>query len=588
MPGFFDYLSEKYHTENAQEINQRLIELSSLFEISQILNSSLDLENILNNILLIPMGRLMVSRGIILLRQDNHFVPHLWKGISGEVEQVKLQESDLPQNETVIQIDDYAKQNNKNITRFAQKFNLALFIPIFSQQRIIGVALYGQKLNKSPFTQEEKDFLNSLANLSATSIENALKVDEIKNINQLLDQRIHQLKTLFDIAQGLSATLESEKIIKLLTYALMGQMLVYHYAILLSGERGLRKIDSKGFLPEEIENLIENEPELKNYSSAFIVDSLQDSSLKKRLQKLSARVFIPMRHQNKFLGFILLGEKIDKKNYADTDLEFLSTLVSQAVISLENARLFRETLEKQRIEQELLVAKTIQSKLLPRELPRCEGYDLWGLNHSSKEVGGDYFDIIAISENRYALAIGDVSGKSVPAALIMANLQAGLRIIISEDLHLDMMVSKLNRLIYQNTDLDKYVTFFVGILDNLKHELTYVNAGHNPPILQKHSGHTIYLEDGGIILGMMPEFSYKTGHIRFEKDDILFCYTDGVNEALNKYEEEYGEERLKEIIRKNRTLSAQKIADTLVESVKTFTGNAPQYDDITLLVVKRL
>jgi sigma-B regulation protein RsbU (phosphoserine phosphatase) len=234
------------------------------------------------------------------------------------------------------------------------------------------------------------------------------------------------------------------------------------------------------------------------------------------------------------------------------------------------------------------VAKSIQKKLLPREIVQIQGYDTWGINNSSKEVGGDYFDIIPVSPQRFALAIGDVSGKSVPAALIMANLQAGLRTIISENPHLDQVVGKLNTLIYHNTDLDKYITFFIGVLDAESHEFTYVNAGHNPPLFIDSKNNFHLLEEGGIILGMMPDFIYKVGKIKFKADDVLVCYTDGVNEALNLEEEEFGEERLKELIIKHRELDSQQLSDKIIEEIYRFSEGVPQYDDITLLMTKRL
>lgn len=588
MAGLLDYLSDKYHTENIKEINRRLIELSSLFEISQILNSSLDLNQVLNNILLIPMGRLMLSKGIIYLKDQGKLSPKLWKGLPDIIAEKPLQIADLAPEIGIIEgSGNEIADMEADVEHFNQN-QLALIVPIRSQEKLIGIIVYGTKLNKKPFTAEEKDFLSSLANLSAAAIENALQVEEIRNVNQQLDERIQQLKTLFDIAQGLSATLESEKIIKLLSYALMGQMLVYHYAIVVYGEEGLQKYDGKGFSQDTLESLLQTEPDLLNVDSPTPIDKLSNKKLSKKLLKIGARVIIPMLHQNKFLGFILLGEKINKQHYSEMDLEFLATIVSQAIISMENARLFIETIEKQRIEQELQVAKSIQKKLLPREIVQIQGYDTWGINNSSKEVGGDYFDVIPISSKRFALAIGDVSGKSVPAALIMANLQAGLRMIISENPHLDKIVGKLNNLIYQNTDLDKYITFFIGVLDSESHEFTYVNAGHNPPMFIDSKNKFYFLEEGGIILGMMPDFIYKVGKIKFNSDDLLVCYTDGVNEALSMEEEEFGEERLRDLIIKNRKLDAQQLSDKIIEEIYQFCEGAPQYDDITLLTTKRL
>jgi sigma-B regulation protein RsbU (phosphoserine phosphatase) len=586
MTSLQDYLSVKFKNQDIKAIHERLFELSSLFEISQILNSSLQLNSVLNNILLIPMGRLMISKGIILLREGKHFKPKLWKGIPSEVKNTQLDNFLIP--DTIHKQPDKKSKKYKSFNEFLSQYQLALAVPIKSKDDLIGCVLYGNKLSKLPFSEDELDFLASLANLSSTAVENALKVDEIQNINQQLDERIQQLKTLFDIAQGLSATLDGDKIIKLMTYAFMGQMLVNRYAIVIKTLQGIQKLDCKGIPQEPLEIIISDQSNLYNLKSAIHLSKNSNYREYERLWKMGVRVIIPMRHQNKSLGYILLGEKINKQTYTDTDLEFLTTLVSQAVISMENARLFQETLEKQRIEQELRVAESIQKKLLPTDIISYQGYDIWGQNISSKEVGGDYFDIIPVSQNRFAFTIADVSGKGVPAALIMANLQAGLRTIITENITLDKVVGKLNNLIYQNTEPDKYVTLFLGILDNQSHQFFYVNAGHNPPLLLTKDNNLRLLEDGGIILGMIPDYNYVVGNFYFDKNDILLCYTDGVNEALNIEEEEFGEKKIKDILIKNRNLFTRDISNKLIQSIGEFTKGIPQYDDITVLMVKRI
>lgn len=584
MSGFIDYLSDKYKTEKIKTINKRLLELSSLFEISQILNSTLNINHVLNNILLIPMGRLLIAKGAIFLKENQVFVPRLMKGLPASIQKINFTESDLPKTPLTI------KKINKKflyLSQFCREWKLSFVIPIVSQGRIIGVIFFGNKLNKKPFTRDEADFLLSLSNLSASAIENALKVDEINRINKQLDERIQQLKTIFDIAQGLSATLESEKIIKLLTYALMGQMTIYHYAIILLSDHQIIKIESKGFPKHSLENLIKENTNLCDIIDPFIVENYENVILKNQLKEIGAKVYLPLRHQNHFLGCILLGEKINQLSYNDNDLEFLSIIVNQAIISLENSRLFQETLEKERMEQELQLAKIIQKKLLPREIFPIKGYEIWGLNYPSKEVGGDYFDIIPISPHHYALAIGDVSGKSIPAALLMANLQAGLRTILTENQQLDQVVSRLNNLIYQNTDIDQYITFFIGILNTNTHEFTYVNAGHNPPFLFNQYGENQLLSEGGIILGMIPDYIYSTGKTIFEPKSLLVCYTDGVSEAINLNEEEYGEYRLQQFVIDHRKAGVKKLCELLIESVNQHSQGITQYDDITLLLLER-
>jgi sigma-B regulation protein RsbU (phosphoserine phosphatase) len=590
MANLIDYLSEKYKPESIDEINRRLLELSSLFEISQTLNESLDLSHVLNNVLLIPMGRMMIARGAIILRENNCFRIHLSKGLSKNLEEKAITVSDIPHQ--AFKISDLKERDDiYSVSLFAADAKLELGIPFISHNRCLGIALFGPKLNKTDFSKDEKDFLNSLASIATSSIENALQLKKTQEINRQLDERIQELKTLFDIGQGLAATLEYSKILRLLTYAFMGQMLITHYSILLKQDDELHIQENKGFSEGLIESIAQRLLKISTPETAVVTEDLSDTKLVEILSKNDIKVLIPLTHQDKLLGYILLGARISNQKYGTNDLEFLTTLVSQAVISLENARLFQETLEKQRLEEELNVARKIQKNLLPKSLPVIEFYDIYGINISSKQVGGDYYDVIPLDVDRYIFAIGDVSGKSVPAALLMANLQAGLRVMVNQSIPLPEIVSNLNNLIYNNTDPDKYITFFIGILDVKKNVFEYINAGHNPPILCDHDGKMEILDVGGIILGMMPNFSYPSAHIELQKNDFILTYTDGINEAIDPSdarEEEYGEERLRKVILKTRERSTRDLANAVLEDIREFTRNNLDSDDVTMLVLKRI
>lgn len=610
MTQLLDYLSEKYHPQSIDEINRRLLELSSLFEISQILNESLELDHVLNNFLLIPMGRLMISRGAIFLKRNDEYQVQISKGIPSEYSQEAFPASEtIPKKPCLISEflsdndpqsvskrktsagrqgeSEYQKIASHPLFIFARKAQLEFCVPFISKKQCIGIALFGPKLNKTKFSEEEINFLDSLAGIATSSIENALQVEKIKEINKQLDERIQELRTLFDIAQGLSATLEHAKILRLLVYALMGQMLVTKYAILLTRDSRLYIQENKGFNESVLESSLPQLFEMRLPQQAILVDELKDAALARNFRKNGIEVLVSMSHQNKLVGYILVGGRINRQKFTENDLEFLTTLVSQAVISLENARLFQETLEKQRIEEELNVARTMQQRLLPKSLPAIPGYDIYGMNIPSRQVGGDYYDVINIDDDHYALAIGDVSGKSVPAALLMANLQAALRVMIKQKIPLTEVVGNLNNLIFSNTDADKYITFFVGILDRSENRFEYVNAGHNPPLLYHPNGERELLEQGGIILGMLSNHNYQSAEIIFKPGDLFFGYTDGVNEAINPQEEEFGEERLIEVVRTHRKQSPQKIADAMWQSISTFSQNQLQEDDVTMLILKR-
>jgi sigma-B regulation protein RsbU (phosphoserine phosphatase) len=588
MAQLLDYLSEKYQPDSIDEVNRRLLELSSLFEISQLLNESLELSRVLNNVLFIPMGRLMIPRGAIILKLRGEYKVVMAKGIPGELKSKTFPADSIPEECFAIQQFNPDNGKDSEIYQFAKTARLEISVPFMYNNQPLGLMLFGPKLKKGDFTKEETDFLLSLANLSATTIENALQLEEIKQINRQLDERIQELKTLFDIGQGLSSTLDYSKILKLLVYALMGQMLITKYAIILKNESHFSIHENKGFNEDFLETLYSQLHKESQSQAAVVAQNLADETAVTLCAKHGVQVVIPMRHQEKLIGYIFLGAKISGQAFSETDLEFLTTLVSQAVISLENARLFEETLEKQRMEEELNVARNIQKKLLPKSIPQIEGYEIYGMNTSSKQVGGDYYDVIPIDENRLALAIGDVSGKGVPASLLMANLQSALRVMMVPEVNLAEVVEKLNTLIYNNTGLDKFITFFIGILNTKKHTLEYVNAGHNNPILCSPQNEMRFLDIGGIILGIMPGYSYNTGSISLKKGDFILTYTDGVNEAINPGEEEFGEERLYELVKSHTKQPVKQIVENVWQAIDKFAAGYPQADDVTMLAVRRL
>ncbi|HZY10288.1 MAG TPA: PP2C family protein-serine/threonine phosphatase, partial [Bacteroidota bacterium] len=258
-----------------------------------------------------------------------------------------------------------------------------------------------------------------------------------------------------------------------------------------------------------------------------------------------------------------------------------------AIISLENARLFKEAIEKQRMEDELTIAKEIQRGLLPAKLPQIRHFDISATNISSKQVGGDYYDVIPLGDEKYIIAVGDVSGKGTPASLLMANLQATIRALVPLGLPLDELTKRVNDLICDNTGSDRFITFFWGLLDSPAKILRYVNAGHNPPFLFHSNGKIERLDKGGLILGVMKTVvPYQTGQVKFDNGGVLVMFTDGVSEAMNEQGEELGEEKLEEMVRAKLGMSSTHILTEIVEEVKKHSRNIPQYDDITLVVLK--
>ncbi len=247
--------------------------------------------------------------------------------------------------------------------------------------------------------------------------------------------------------------------------------------------------------------------------------------------------------------------------------------------------MLEEVKEKERLEGELEAAKAIQMKLLPEKVPCIAGFDIAATSLPAKQVGGDYYDFIELPENKLGFAVGDVSGKGMPAALLMANLQASLRTLAQSNLPLEVLVGRLNTALHDNTSPEMFATFFFASLNSDQNRLSYVNAGHNFPILCGN-GRLEQLSEGGLLLGVVPECRYASGCVTLEPGEIIVLYSDGITEATNGDDEEYGEERFIRLLQNQCNLSADDILNVVMEEVKSYCG-APQ-DDMTLLVIKRI
>jgi len=566
--------------EVQDDIDRKLLELSALFEISQLLNSSLNLTSIVDNILLSPMGRMMINKGIVLVHRGEHqFEVFTLKGLSRDLIGKKIVLAEFPQKPFLL---DEIENQNYPWAPFFQQYDMRLFLPVVLRNDLLGVVSFGKKLIGGRYLESEIEFLSSIANIAATSIQNGLVFEELKAVNIRLDKKIQELNTLFDIGKELNATLDSKKIIKLLSYGLMGEMMLNRFCVFVRRHETAELLEKRGFGTLELSAL--QVDLLFNHAQAFLPDN-ESSELNTFLTNHEVSAVVPMRSQDRTKGILLLGQKISGKSFVKEELDFLYTLGNQAMISLENAWLFEDSLERKRMEEELLLAKTIQMGLLPECFPDWERCEVFGVNISSKQVGGDYFDVIKIDEDNYIIAIADVSGKGVPASLLMSNLQASLLALSVEVKEFHRLVSKVNNIIHVNTASDKFITFFGGILNIRSLSFTYVNAGHNPPYWVKSDGSLQILEKGGLLLGLMSGVEYEYETIQLASDDKVVMFTDGVTEAMNEKEEQYEDPRLEKFLQSNRVSSAKDLTEGIAEDVKKFAGNAPQSDDITVVVI---
>jgi sigma-B regulation protein RsbU (phosphoserine phosphatase) len=324
------------------------------------------------------------------------------------------------------------------------------------------------------------------------------------------------------------------------------------------------------------------------------------------LDRLEAELLLPLPGRSSLIGVMALGPKLSEEPYSRSDRRLLSSVALQTGLAIENSALVhhlaQESAQRQRIDREIEIARQVQERLLPQIYPLVKGVDFAGFSRTAQEVGGDYYDFIALDNGRLGIAIGDVSGKGISAALLMASIRAALHgLTFSGTLSLARLIEGLNRIIYDSSTSNRFVTFFFGQYDPSTRTLDYVNAGHNAPVLLRPMapGQDSFcspegpcmvqrLETGGPVVGIFSEVQYEQGRLQLQPYDVLIAYTDGISEAMTTDYEEWGEERLIAAARMSTHRSAQDIVSAVIESADRFTAGAAQNDDLSLVVLKVL
>jgi sigma-B regulation protein RsbU (phosphoserine phosphatase) len=324
---------------------------------------------------------------------------------------------------------------------------------------------------------------------------------------------------------------------------------------------------------------------IESGKGVYVPDTRTDQRYFEARSETRSELVVPIKADEQIIGaFNLESDKLDA--YSEDDLKFLAVFASQAAVSIERARLHQEILANKKLQEQLNVARMIQSSFLPRRNPDVKGFDIAGRNIPSLEVGGDYYDFIEIVDNQIGIAIADVSGKGMPASLIMAAFRASLIAEIRNNYAIRTILQKVNRLLNESIDGGNFVTAVYGVLDTKNRIFTFSNAGHNPPILIRTDGSYEELTEGGLALGIIDNRTYEERPVYIAPGDLIVCFTDGVTEATNSRGELFGEQLLMSILVENRDKSAEELVQLVVDSVNEFVSEEFEPDDLTLIVVK--
>ncbi|NBC27825.1 MAG: SpoIIE family protein phosphatase [Bacteroidetes bacterium] len=560
------------------------LDLKTVLETSRVLIEAQDEAFVFENLLRISMGKLLVSKAAILLHDadSNSYNISYSKGLPDLQEHpATLQLTNSLLSKSHILISEH-EQELKELTPY---FPSGAMFNLRTSDHHLGFLVLKEKMSQSPFIAEELEFVESLCIISSSAVANSRMFDQLSQANRQLDQRIHELNTLFDLSKEFNLLADRDKISRIFKFALMGQLFIRSFFLVYRSDNRAELLASSNLsanIPTDTLNrLLKETEEITN-----VDEELAEEFPVLKESDICSLITISV-HGRK-VALIGVGNRANSEPFTESDYNFLKSLSNLAINSIQRTYLIEERIEKERMEEELSLAKSIQNKLLPDVIPDIPGADLSAVTVSCYQVGGDYYDIVETPDGNHILAIADVTGKGFAASLLMANLQSMLHILLPFDITLPVATERINDLLYQNTPIDKFITFFWGKYHHQTNRFHYVNAGHNPPLLlRNNSSEFCELSEGGLLLGAMEStIPYESADLQLSSGDIIVFYTDGVNEARSqKTDEEFGEERLQEIIHANRDKTSQKIQDAIIRNVKEFTG-ASQYDDLTLIVFK--
>ncbi len=472
------------------------------------------------------------------------------------------------------------------------KFHSLLSIPLIGKGQMIGVIEAINKID-GKFTTSDQDVLIGLANQIAVAIDNAHLYREVKR--EALEKHL-----LYEIGIKLSSTLKLDEVLAEIIRSL-NKVIDFDAGgvFLIDPNKGeLGSIYTEGYKPGSDKNLQLKVGQgvigyvAKTGEPIIVPDVSKDERYIPARKATNSEIVVPLS-----LGGLSSGGKVigvlnlesDKLNaFTEHHLSLMQAFASQAAISIERARLHEEILAGKKIEEQLNVAREIQRTFLPKTDPAIDGYDISGINIPSGQVGGDYYDFIRIVDSQTGIVIGDVSGKGVPAALIMASFRASLIAEIRNNYSIRTIAKKVNSLLFESVKPGNFVTAVYSVLDSRNHILTFCNCGHDLPILLRADGEVEYLREGGPILGIAPEAEYDERPIFLNAGEMVVYYTDGVTEVFNSKDEQFGLERLLELLRTNREKSAKEIEEIVHQAIRAFAAPDHVFDDFTMVIIKRL
>ncbi|MFN3135822.1 MAG: PP2C family protein-serine/threonine phosphatase, partial [Candidatus Kryptonium sp.] len=509
--------------------SEAIFTLESIFNLGRALGSANTAEEILKVSILSLMGKLKVSKVAGFVLSGDKFKLVYSRGVEID-DEIEINRFKIPSELTHLK--------KSGIKNFIPSKEFDYILPIrWAQTNILALIFLGGR--DKGFTRSEIDYINFVSNFTAVSL---------KNINSILELKrsVFDLTVLNEFTQSVLLKRDEGEIFNSLALTLMGHFGVESVSVIKSDGSTIK---------------IFSFPEGQQFSSGFVKKILKQGSGSIQFLKIKRFSFVLVQRspddQRSYV--LLLGRKKGTINFKVGEVNLLQALFTSFVNAVENLKMIS-------LNYDINLAYNIQRNLLPLELPRDSRVDIHGLTIPSKVVSGDYYDVLKINRDEFIVVIADICGKGLSASLLMSNLQASLRSILLFTDEVEAITNLLNKVILLNTSAEQFITFFICKINLKNLTIEYINAGHNPPVLLSENKVKL-LEKGGAVLGVFKS-KYKSEKIKIDRGDLIFLYTDGVTEAMDRFETELGIDKVIETIRSLKNLSSREIVEGVVKLIK--------------------
>ena len=492
------------------------------------------------------------------------------------------------------------KQDVGTVTSASELFKfyqLDLLMPIRLDNThfgFLGINTYGRKINKV-----ELEIGELITHYLASTWKNLDLLQDVQRSSEQTQTLLEEMGTLLEISHAIESGKDLQSLLEYITDKCMKVMRAEAASIMLMmedktelefrvalGPKGKEIKPYSLTLGQGIGGWV-----AKNAKPLLIPDAYEDERFdpsfdEKTGFKTKSILCVPLVHQDNIIGVMQALNRIDGKPFTEDDIRIFSIFATQVALAIQNSRLLFSEIERKKLENDIEVASEIQRLIIPSDLPESTELDISGIYIPSLHIGGDFYAVFPINKNEVILCIADVSGKGVPGALLVSTLHATLKAYLEFSNDLLSVINKLNQLIIELSTSDRYITLFLACYNKKNAELTYINAGHNPPLLVRKTKEIERLKTTGIAIGIM-SFDYTMNSIKFDDEDVLALYTDGVTEASNSKSEFFGEKNIQSIIEKNCSEKSVVIQNKIIEGINKHVEKNALKDDLTLLIIKK-